>query len=195
MASSEPSDAEVIAESFDVPHQFGLIFDRHHVSIYRYLIRRVNRVDAEDLTSEVFIRAFDQRSRFDQSYESARPWLFGIARNAFLNHRRRSQVRAANPLFDTDAPVRDHAPDVAEAVDAQAALRDPALAKAVTELHPDIRETLLLFAVDELTYGDIAELLGVPLGTVRSRLGRARASIREQVGQSGRIQDRNDEHA
>lgn len=187
-------DADVIGASLEVPERFGVIFDRHHSAIFGYLARRVGRDRAEDLTSEVFIRAFDRRSTFDVEYVSARPWLFGIARNVFLNDRRAQYSDRTGPLFDTDIATVDHADAVADAFDAQAVLDNPSLADAVTSLHPDIRETLLLFAVDQLTYGEIATVLGVPLGTVRSRLGRARAAIREQANRGKRIRHGDDGH-
>lgn len=185
--ADDVSDANVIIASREEPERFGVIFDRHHAAIFRYLARRVGRGRAEDLTSEVFIRAFDRRARFDVAYESARPWLFGIARNVFLNDRRSQHNERTGPLFETDVATIDHADGVAEAFDAQAVLDNPGLAAAVVSLHPDIRETLLLFAVDQLTYGEIATVLDVPLGTVRSRLGRARATIREHIGSDTRI--------
>lgn len=182
----DETDAEVIAESSGDPERFGAIFARHHQVIFGYFARRLGRHSAEDLTVEVFIRAFDRRDTFDTSRDSARPWLFGIARYVFLNHQRARRAERTGPLFDTDVPIDDHASSVSAAVDASIVLRDPRLAEAIASLHPDIVETLLLFAVEELTYGEISQVMDVPLGTVRSRLGRARAAIREHTGRGPR---------
>lgn len=175
------SDAAIVERSLGEPEQFAVLFDRHHRAIFGYFARRVGAVDAEDLTSEVFMRAFDARGRFDMAYESARPWLFGFARNIYLNDRRRRRVPPLVPIRDNDVAVSDHADSVIWAVGAASRLRDPALVAAIEALHPDIRETLLMFAFDEMTYSEIARILDVPLGTVRSRLGRARSAVREQA--------------
>ncbi len=175
------SDAEVIERSLGEPERFAELFDRHHRAIFGYLARRIGAVDAEDLTSEVFMRAFDGRGRFDVTYESARPWLFGIARNVYMNEQRRRRAPPAVPIDDDHVVAPDHADSVAWATDSESQLRDPTLVAAIESLHPDIRETLLMFAVDEMTYSEIAATLDVPLGTVRSRLGRARAAVREQA--------------
>lgn len=182
------SDAAVIAASLSRPLEFTRIFERHNRVVYGFMVRRVGFQRAEDLTSEVFIRAFDHRARFDGTYDSARPWIFGIARNVYLNAQRSRSRRREFPTDNAEptAPQPDLADEVVTSHAAASTLGDPALAQALAELHPDIRETLLMFTVDELTYQEIADILEVPLGTVRSRIGRARKHIREQVGWSPR---------
>jgi len=175
------SDSEVIVASLADPQLFAAIFDRHHVSIFRYLTRRLGAASAEDLTSEVFIRAFDHRSKFRRERESARPWLFGIARNVLMNEQRRRSADRSTAVGDVRDAVLDPADAVAWAVDAQRYVAESGLVQTIADLHPDIRETLYLFVFAELSYNEIAETLDVPLGTVRSRLGRARAAIREQT--------------
>lgn len=175
------SDAEVIVTSLTDPPSFAAIFDRHHSAIYRYLARRLGAASAEDLTSEVFTRAFDHRSRFQQDRESARPWLFGIARNVLMNEQRRRATERSTVIGDVYQEVPDPADSVVWAVDAQRYVADSGLAQSIADLHEDNREVLYLFVFAELTYSEIAETLDIPLGTVRSRLARARAAIREQA--------------
>jgi RNA polymerase sigma-70 factor (ECF subfamily) len=182
-------DTDVIAASLTDPQAFAAIFDRHHQAIYRYLTRRLGSSSAEDMTSEVFARAFDHRSRFDLERESARPWLFGIARNVLMNEHRRRVNDRASPVANMRQEVPDPADAVAWAVDARRHVVESGLTRTIADLHEDTREILYLFAFAELTYAEIAETLGVPLGTVRSRLARARAAIREQASPFTRSMD------
>jgi RNA polymerase sigma-70 factor (ECF subfamily) len=151
--------------------------------VYGNIARKVGIDRAEDLTSEVFIRAFDSRARYNLNYPSAKPWLLGIARHVQLNELR-GTYRLRNHVVDNpdaEAAVPDFAEDVIEAQHLTSILRDESLVNAVNSLHPDIRETLLMFAIDEMSYVEVATALDVPLGTVRSRLGRARRAVREQT--------------
>ncbi len=88
---------------------------------------------------------------------------------------------SSTPVAEVREVTPDPADDVAWAVDAQRYVAEEGIVDAIASLHPDIRETLYLYALGELTYAEIAETLDVPIGTVRSRLHRARATIREQV--------------
>jgi RNA polymerase sigma factor (sigma-70 family) len=179
---AELTDAEAIAASADDPAAFAPVFDRHFDSIFRYLRRRVGRSRAEELAAETFAQALAARHRFDQRYSDARPWLFGIAVNLLRHHYRREEreLRAyartgADPLA-ADEPSLD-------GLDAQAAW--PLVAEALAELPPIEREALLLYAWAELSYGEIALALEIPIGTVRSRLSRARAGLHELLARSG----------
>lgn len=175
------SDAELIAGSVEDPSSFASVFDRHYDAIARYLSRRLERSLAEQLAGEVFIRAFAQRESYDLRYPDAAPWLYGIAGNLLVKHvreegrRRRAYARVAK----SDA-AENEATDVEARVDAEA--RAPALAAALARLRPADRETLLLFALADLDYDSIARATDVPVGTVRSRLHRARRCIRVELG-------------
>ena len=175
------SDAEVIAISLDQPASFSEIYDRHGATILRYLVRRVGPAAAEPLLGDTFRVAFERRETFDPARESAAPWLYGIAANLLRRHRRSEarRLRATSRLAGVggwDAPEEER---VIDATDAAALL--PAVADAVVDLPDDEREVLLLFAWEGLTYDDIAAALDVPVGTVRSRLNRARRKVRELV--------------
>jgi RNA polymerase sigma-70 factor (ECF subfamily) len=86
------ADGPIIAASLTDPAQFGLIFDRHYDAIHRYLARRVGWELAEDLTSNVFLAAFQSRMGFRPSGQDARPWPYGIATNILRRHAR-TEVR------------------------------------------------------------------------------------------------------
>ena len=86
-------DAAVIRESVDEPERFGLIFERHAPHIQRYLARRLDRNNVDDLLAQTFLVTFDKRRGYDGSRPNARPWLCGIATNMLARHRR-EELRA-----------------------------------------------------------------------------------------------------
>jgi RNA polymerase sigma factor (sigma-70 family) len=175
---SPPDDAAVIGESVRDSERFALIFDRHGPAIQRYLARRLGADVAEDLAAETFLTAFHKRKRYDQARPDARPWLYGIATNLVSRHRR-AEVRwyrlrqAVPPERDQDS----HADEVAAQVTAQA--MGQLLGFALAELTERDRDVLLLIAWEGLAYDEVAAALGIPVGTVRSRLNRARRKVRE----------------
>ena len=175
------TDAEVIEASLEDPAAFGALFDRHFRPVNRYLIRRVGEAAAEDLAAQVFVTAFEIRGRYDLTRPHARSWLFGIATNLLRHHLRDERTRLAAYARQAAEEVHQHEDleGIEDRLDAQVAL--PLLIHALSELTPADRDTLLLFAWAELSYPEIAEALAIPIGTVRSRLHRARASMRELV--------------
>jgi RNA polymerase sigma-70 factor (ECF subfamily) len=178
------SDAQVIAASRADPLVFATVFDRHYDAIHRYLARRVGSDLADDLAAETFTEAFDVRLRFDVAHADARPWLFGIATN-LLRHHRRSEARRLRAYARLDRPADgdDGFGGVETRLDAQRAASS--IAAAVGHLSADERDALLLFAWADLRYEEIALALRIPIGTVRSRLNRARLRLRELIDESG----------
>lgn len=172
-ANSESDDARVIAASIAAPQEFTVIFERHFDEIHRYLRRR-HPGEAEELAAEVFTVAFDARARYQPLADSARPWLYGIA-SRLLARRRRSETRALR-AHGRSGGRRELAPDeFAAAVERADAERQSALiAAAVAELNQGDRDVLLLYALGGLSYDEVALALELPIGTVRSRLARAR---------------------
>jgi RNA polymerase sigma-70 factor (ECF subfamily) len=182
------SDAALIAASMDDPSCFGALFDRHATVVFRYLVRRVGVDDADGLLGEVFRVAFEKRATYDCERANARPWLYGIATKLLSRHRRTEmrRIRATARLRARQGPTDDPAEAVAASVDAQELW--PRVADAVALLPEEERDALLLFVWEELSYQEIAAALDVPVGTVRSRLNRAREHLRELRGASGREQ-------
>jgi RNA polymerase sigma factor (sigma-70 family) len=189
----DESDAAVIAASLDSPAQFGAIFDRHATVLHRYLVRRVGPDEAESMMGEVFRIAFEKRATYDLERSTARPWLYGIATNLLAKHRRKEarRLHAVARLAAHRLPPLDLADHVSGTVDA--ADLWPRVADAVTELPTPERDALVLHVWEGLSYEQVAEALGVPVGTVRSRLNRARRRLRELAPASGREQDENTE--
>ena len=173
-------DAAVIALSLRSPECFGAIFHRHAPAIYRYISRRLGPDSAEDLVAETFLVAFRRRRRYDGAYPDARPWLYGIATRLIGRHRR-DETRFLQAIARTGADPAAETLDgqIIDRVAAQAAR--PELAVALTRLSQAQRDVLLLVA-SGLSYPEAGLALGVPVGTVSSRLVKARRIVREALG-------------
>ena len=173
-------DAAVIRSSWREPERFAVLFDRHAPHIHRYLARRAGRQVADDLVAETFLAAFAKRDRYDLSHADARPWLYGIATNLAGQHHR-DQARqykitqAAAAVAEPEVP--GHAGKVAADVTAQA--MRAVLTGALAALSAGDRDVLLLIAWEQLTYQEVSRALGIPVGTVQSRLHRARTKVRQ----------------
>jgi len=157
------------------PDWFGVIFDRHFDAVFGYLARRTGRSGAEDLVSTTFTVAFERRNRFRPDATSARPWLFGIATN-LLRAERRAENRALIALGSLDAAgVTVDQRDTGDLAHVE---------QLLAALDQGQRDVLLLHAWEELSYEEIAEALEIPIGTVRSRLARARARLQAALHDS-----------
>jgi RNA polymerase sigma-70 factor (ECF subfamily) len=174
-------DATLIQRSRRDPDAFAALFDRHAPALHRYVTRRLGDSLADDVVAETFLAAFKRRDRYDVSHPDARPWLYGIAANVIGKHRR-TEVRFYLALARTglDEVAESYADRVEARVSASAAQRD--LAGALAVLSPEDREVLLLIAWADLSYEEVALALGIPIGTVRSRLHRARKKTRAALG-------------
>jgi RNA polymerase sigma-70 factor (ECF subfamily) len=175
------ADAVVIEQSWAEPERFAAIFERYFGQVHQYLAGRVGGKVADDLAAEVFAIAFAQRQRYDLARESARPWLYGIATNLLSAHRRKEQRRYRALARASGREVAPSYEDlVADRVSASAA--GPALAAALAALGTGDRDVLLLAALAGLGNQEVAQALGIPYGTVCSRLSRARRQLREALG-------------
>lgn len=177
MSPPDEDDAAIIRRSLREPERFAAIFDRHAAHIMRYLAHRLGRQVADDLVAETFLVAFGTRAKFDLDRPDARPWLYGIATNMVRRRQREDgreyRLRAAIvPEPNTDG----HADRVAEQV--TAAAMNPLLGAALAGLSSGDRDVLLLVAWEGLSYDEVAQALDIPIGTVRSRLNRARKQVR-----------------
>lgn len=186
--ADEPTpDSQVMRESAADPQAFGQIFDRHFDAIYGFLHRRVGGSLADDLAGEVFRVAFESRHRFDLERSSARPWLYGIAANVVRRHRRTTGRRSAayrRLALQDDAGEHDDLDEAAAAMDARR--RATELNDALARLATRDRDALLLHVWEDLSYTEVAEALDIPVGTVRSRLNRARRRLRTALTRPSR---------
>jgi RNA polymerase sigma factor (sigma-70 family) len=152
--------------------------------VQRYVRRRVGADAADDVVAETFLAAFGQRGGYHLDRENARPWLYGITTH-LIGRYRRSEIRQYRVLARTGHdPVTEPFTDrVDAAVSAEAARRQ--LAAALARLPAAHRDTLLLVVWGDLSYAEAAAVLGVPTGTVRSRMNRARKKLRRSLARAG----------
>ena len=171
-------DARDVELSLAEPDRFGVIFDRYFAEIHGYAARRLGRDAADDIAADTFLTAFRQRRRFDAGRGIVRAWLYGIATN-YIGRYQRHEVRELRARGRAPAVVPDesHADLVADRVTAGALHRQ--LAGALAELSRGDREVLLLIALGGLSHAEVATALGIPYGTVGSRLSRARRKLRD----------------
>lgn len=167
------------ADAADVPGigedaGFEAAFREHFVPVHRFIARRVGPDLADDLAADTFATAFRRRASYRPDRASLRSWLYGIAVNLLRNH-----WRAEQRLLERDAELARAS--LTASADANGDL-GPCLAAALAQLSRPQREVLLLHAWADLDHDEIAATLRIPAGTVRSRLSRARASLRRQLG-------------
>lgn len=172
--------------SIDDPQAFGQIFDRHAPRIHRYLASRVGTEAAEDLVSEVFVTAFRARKSYDTAYSDALPWLLGIATNAVRHHRRSEGRRWAmvRRLGQQSSRRKDlMLEDIAEVVVARNQFAETK--RALAAIDEKYRDVLILYSAFDLSYAEIADALGLRIGTVRSKISRGRNQLAELLAASG----------
>lgn len=153
---------------------FDEIYEQYGTRIARYLHRRLGLDGGEEATAEVFARAYAAFDRYEPRGASPLPWLFGIAANVVADQRRRERRRLA-----ALERLASREPQLAEGQDGTRV--DADLVRALQRLRAGEREALLLLAWGELSYDEIAVALGVPVGTVKSRIARARREIAPSV--------------
>ncbi|MBB5083570.1 RNA polymerase sigma factor [Nonomuraea endophytica] len=171
----------MIARSRHEPERFAILFTRHAPALKRYVVRRLGLAAAEDIVAETFVVAFQQRGTYDLTRTDARPWLYGIATNLMGRHRRH-EISLYRALSRTGVdPVTEPFTDQVERRVAADGVRDH-LAAALAGLPGGHRDALLLVTWAELTYEQAALALDVPVGTVRSRVNRARSKLRRVLG-------------
>lgn len=159
--------------------EFGRLFDAYARPLHRYLARRVGQETAHDLVSETFLVALNQRHSYDPRRGVVRSWLYGIATN-LLRRQVRQEVRALRAIARSagHAPGQEasHESRVADRLDAADLAAQ--LAGALAELSDGDRDVLLLTSWAGLDSTEVADALGIPVGTVRSRLHRVRKGLR-----------------
>jgi RNA polymerase sigma factor (sigma-70 family) len=185
-AMDDPGDDELWRRAAaGEPQAFGLLYERHARVIYNYLFRRCGDWSvAEDLTSVVFLEAYRRRREARIAEGKVLPWLYGVATNVVRNQRRsRRRYSEALRRLPPPDPELGAAGLAADRIDAEREMRR--VLAALEELPESDRDVLTLCLWSELSYEDAAAALGIPVGTVRSRLSRARARLVELTRASG----------
>jgi len=175
---SEPSDARLWARACaGDPTAFGELFVRHANRVHNYCFRRIGVWGlAEDATSQTFMETWRRRSTIDVG-ESLLPWLFTVANNVCRNADR-GRRRHQNLVGKVPAPevVADHADEVAARVDDERQMQR--VLAALRTLKRADQDVVAMCDWEGLSYSEVAAALGVPVGTVRSRLSRARTRLK-----------------
>jgi RNA polymerase sigma factor (sigma-70 family) len=181
MTSSADTDADLIERSVrGQPEAFVAVAERHEVAVHGYLARRAGRQAADDLLAEVWARAFAGRAGYRACHADARPWLYGIARHVLASYWQ-ARARTGMPAPPSAAlyPAEDPWDEVIDRIDSAAG--SGPLMSALHALPAAEREVLLLVAWEQLTPAQAATMLGIPQGTARSRLHRARTTLRRAL--------------
>ncbi|MCS7023978.1 MAG: sigma-70 family RNA polymerase sigma factor [Bryobacteraceae bacterium] len=152
----------------------------HTRRVYSVCYRFTNREqEAQDLTQEVFLRVFRSLRSFRYGEGSFLVWLMRLTRNLLIDHYRKNKIERATDSLEEQLPRLEL--QAAESTRAEGLLSSreasELLQHALAKLSPELRETLILRDVEELEYREIAQVLGVPEGTVKSRLNRGRAEL------------------
>jgi RNA polymerase sigma-70 factor (ECF subfamily) len=177
----ELDDATLIERSLNEPEVFAVLFDRHAPRLHHYATRRLGPGEAEDVVADTFLTAFQRRGDYDRGRPDACPWLYGIASNV-IGKRRRAETSLYRAYIRSGVhPAEIPGGQVENGVNTLAVNRP--LARALLKLTRADRDVLLLIAWAELSYQEVADALAIPLGTVASRLNRARAQIRQTLDQ------------
>jgi len=172
---------------------FSEVVERYKNKVYHYIYRMVGSSDdAEDLTQEVFLRMYASLDSF-RSQASLSTWLFRIAGNLCIDHFRRSKKRRAD-AFSLDEPVGSESGDFGEGASHEVAdfsyephrlLENAELGvqvqKALAQIPEKLRAVIVLHDMEDLPYEEIAQIVGCPLGTVKSRLFNARQQLRQKL--------------
>lgn len=177
---SELKDSELLRLMLEGDEEaFSLLYSRRHRSIYRFSLQMSgSRSIAEDITQEVFLFLMREGHVFDPSKGTVSALLLGVARNYVLRRLRAEHLlEQLGEDSDDDAPFSHPATDMCPLEDLTRAETIESVRKAVLSLPPKYREVVVLCELQDVSYGETAEILGCAIGTVRSRLHRARALL------------------
>ena len=162
----------------------ALMYRSHVDAVWGYVARRLGRDLASDVVAETFRIAIENLDQFDPERGSQRAWIYGIATNQVRRHWRTEsrRLRATARHASGQLPAQDEAQHVAERLDA--ADETERLHAAVGNLSPQDRDLLVLVGWEGCPHHEVASILGIPPGTVRSRLHRIRAALRADIRNS-----------
>ncbi|MEV4799291.1 RNA polymerase sigma factor [Nonomuraea sp. NPDC049421] len=187
-APHQLDDSTELLLSATDPERFAAIFDAHFAEIHRYVASRLGASAAEDVVADIFLTAFRNRSRYDPARGSVRTWLYGIATNQ-ISTQRRAELRALRAMARKPPDPAAEGPEHRVVTRVTAQGLQPAIAKAIAGLNDGDRDVLLLVALAELSHDEVAAALGIPYGTVGSRLNRARKKLRAALGDANPLHD------
>ena len=181
MKASEPTDTELVRRLVDGDKEaFAELYQRRHANIYRFALHMSGRPEmADDVAQETFMVLINKSAVYDETKGAVNSFLLGIARNQVLRRLRQErptvQVDEHHEEIDHDTSVQSHLSSFArkEKIDA--------VRKAILSLPEHYREVVILCELQEVSYAETAHILNCAVGTVRSRLHRARAILAEKL--------------
>jgi len=179
--SGSTSDSELVRRSHAEPECFAELFDRYFAQLHRYAARRLGRAGGDDVAAETFLVAFSRRDVFDPDKGTVRAWLFGIATH-LIHGQQRDEIRGyrayARAAAESSVPGHE---DRATARVAAGTARNRIVA-ALADLSAGDRDALLLVVWGEMSHEEAAAALDIPVGTIGSRMHRARRRLRAALG-------------
>ena len=153
---------------------------RHSRRIFNICYRFTgNGSDAEDLSQEVFLRVYRTLGSYRSAYGGFATWMTSVTRNLLIDHYRRTKRDRITDSLDDAMPVVENKESTGRRPDEQLLLRELSaqVQGALTKLSPELREAVILRDLQDMDYKEIAEVLGIPQGTVKSRISRGRAEL------------------
>ncbi len=154
------------------------LLQAHTHKVYNLCYRFTGRSeDAEDLTQEVFIKVFRTLKSYDPAQAKFSTWVNRIARNHLVDHYRRTRGDRVTSTLDEQMPIPDPSLDRHPASHVEARERREKLQEGLAKLSPDLREAVILRDLQDLDYAEIAQVLDIPEGTVKSRINRGRLEL------------------
>jgi len=190
--NSDPNDSELLRSMLSGNEEaLAHLYRRRHAGIYRFALQMSgSKTIAEDVTQEVFLFLMREAHVFDPAKGSLSAFLFGVARNYVL--RRLRVEHLLSPLgddSDEDTPLLQATTDLCPLDDLTRAETIESVRKAVLSLPSKYREVVVLCELQDISYGETAEILGCAIGTVRSRLHRARALLLAKLRSSAEAEE------
>ena len=184
MHDRDPNRETLTLQNREAEKALCLLMEQHKDRLYRFVLRRVGQAcEAEDIAQQAFYEAVRTYDTF-RGESQLSTWLYGIAANLVRNHLSRAPSRVYR--FEDEGMLEDlQAADACPREQLEMTQLVRLLDQEMDGLMPEMRQALLMVAVDELSYQDAAEALSVPIGTVRSRVSRARAHLRRRFGEEG----------
>jgi RNA polymerase sigma factor (sigma-70 family) len=163
----------------------------HTTRVYNLCYRFTGKpADAEDLTQEIFIKLFQTLRTFDEAQGAFSTWLNRVARNHLVDHHRRTRKDRLTSSIEEEVGGLEDRPGSAEQPLSQleARERQELLQAALDRLSPDMREAVILRDLQELEYQEIAQVLGIPQGTVKSRINRGRLELARVIQRMDKVE-------
>jgi len=180
-------DIEYIKQALDGDQRaYTEILKKYRAPLYNLLYRMVrNKMETEDLVQEAFIKAFNSLASFNDDYAFS-TWLYKIAINNCIDHFRKKKLKTFpidKPIESKDGSIKREFPDVSYQPDQYLLSRekDKLINEAIQNLPPKYRIAIVLRHNEDKSYEEISEIMGIPLGTVKARIFRAREMLKKQL--------------